>query len=249
MENTSSLSVKKNSAWAISALIAANLIPLAGVFWMDWDVNYLVLSYWFENLVIGGYTILRMLTAQGNMAIRTPAALLTNAALNSFMVLFFLLHYGGFCGAHGFFLLAFFKESSTGESFDVNTLMSAHDWPGPLVFLDLLFSVLKAVFAHQPPGIWWMIAGLVLSHGVSFVTHYLLRSEYRSATIGSEMSRPYKRIVLLHIAIIAAGIPVMLLKSPLPLLVLIIVGKTLLDLWLHLQEHRHPIPNAQKTVS
>jgi hypothetical protein len=230
--------VKYSSPWAVGTLIASNLIPLAGVFWLGWDIKYLVLSYWFENLVIGGYAILRMLAARGNMAIRTPTALMVSFGFKIVMILFFLLHYGGFCGGHGFFLLALFNEGSGSSSPANNILSQAHDWPGPLVFFGMLVQVLKSIFAQHPPGIEWMIAGLTVSHGVSFATNYLGRGEYLNSSAAIEMSRPYKRIVLLHVAILAAAMPVLMLKSPLPLLILIVLGKAGLDLWLHLKEHK-----------
>ena len=59
------------------------------------------------------------------------------------------------------------------------------------------------------------------------------------------MQQLYKRIVLLHVAIIAGGFGVMALGSPLPLLVLIVIGKIALDIHLHRREHR-PKQEAQQ---
>ena len=36
-------------------LVLANLIPLFGVLYLDWDVGSIVVLYWAENLIIGGY--------------------------------------------------------------------------------------------------------------------------------------------------------------------------------------------------
>jgi len=38
-------------------LIAANLIPLGGVFFLGWDAAILVILYWAENVIIGGYNV------------------------------------------------------------------------------------------------------------------------------------------------------------------------------------------------
>ncbi len=52
------------------------------------------------------------------------------------------------------------------------------------------------------------------------------------------MQQPYKRIVVMHLVIIAGGFAVIALGSPLPLLVLIVIGKIALDIHLHRREHR-----------
>ena len=46
------------------ALVAANMVPLWGVLFFNWDAFYIVLLYWAENLVIGFYNILKMVLAQ-----------------------------------------------------------------------------------------------------------------------------------------------------------------------------------------
>ena len=43
------------------ALLLANLIPVFGVLYLDWDVGSIIVLYWAENLVIGFYTILKIL--------------------------------------------------------------------------------------------------------------------------------------------------------------------------------------------
>ena len=52
------------------------------------------------------------------------------------------------------------------------------------------------------------------------------------------MSRPYTRIVLLHVAIIAGGVPIMMLGSPVPLLCILVILKIGMDVWLHIKSHR-----------
>jgi len=44
----------------VIALLAANVIPLFGVLFLDWDAFSIVLLYWSENLVIGFYNILKI---------------------------------------------------------------------------------------------------------------------------------------------------------------------------------------------
>jgi len=48
---------KPVSAWV---LVAANLVPLAGVLWWDWSVFALLVLFWMENVVIGLLFALRL---------------------------------------------------------------------------------------------------------------------------------------------------------------------------------------------
>jgi hypothetical protein len=49
---------KPVSAWI---LIAANLVPVAGVLFWDWSVFALLALFWMENVVVGVFFIARML--------------------------------------------------------------------------------------------------------------------------------------------------------------------------------------------
>ena len=83
------------------SLIGANLAPLIGVLVLGWDAGVVVLLYWVENLVLGVYTILRIVFA------RVPVPLFHAGKL--FAIPFFTLHFGGFCAVHGLFIMALFE--------------------------------------------------------------------------------------------------------------------------------------------
>jgi uncharacterized membrane protein AbrB (regulator of aidB expression) len=73
---------------------------------------------------------------------------------------------------------------------------------------------------------------------VSFIQNFVGKREFEHTTTEKLTHQPYKRIVLLHVAIIAGGFGVIALGSPLPLLMLIIIGKIALNIHLHGCEHR-----------
>jgi hypothetical protein len=210
---------------SIALLIAANLAPLVGVLWFGWDAGVVILVYWTENLVVGFYNILRMLTLKPEHTFLQLGKL--------FSVPFFCVHFGGFCAIHGAILMALIMEENAWES-----PRPGMDLPGPLIFLGLLVSVVSAVWDARPPGTGWIVGCLVLSHGVSFVYNHFVKGEYTRLTLGDLMSRPYKRIALLHIAILAGAVPIMMLGSPTPLLVILVVMKIGLDSVLHAWTHR-----------
>jgi hypothetical protein len=210
---------------SIQVLTVANLLPLFGVVFLDWDAAAIVLLYWIENLIIGLFNVLRMILVKAESAAGQFQKL--------FMIPFFCVHFGGFCAVHGFFLLAFFKIGSTWDAF-----APGDPWLGPLIFLQLLYSVVMQLWQSRPPGLEWPVLGLAVSHGISFVKNFLLGREYLSLKINQIMMRPYKRIVLMHVAIIAGGVLVMMLGSPVGLLCVLIFFKIGMDIWLHVKSHR-----------
>jgi hypothetical protein len=203
----------------VIALIAANLIPLFGVLYLGWDVGSIVVLYWSENLIVGGYTILKMLTTGGIKAL--------------FLILFFCVHYGGFCAIHGMFVLELTQFTGSRE-----IDLPEETWPPPLLFIQMFINLGVRVLLAAPAEFLWACLALVLSHGVSFALIFIGRKEYTRVTIRQLMNAPYKRIVVMHIAIIAGGFLVVSLGSPLGLLLALVALKTAMDIMLHNRSHR-----------
>src|SRR5205085_758331 len=90
------------------------------------------------------------------------------------------------------------------------------------------------VFSEQH--LWWCAAALALSHLWSFVVNFIGRGEYRRTNVTWLMFQPYARIVILHIAILLGGFVAFMLGSNVVVLTLLVVGKTLMDLSLHLAQ-------------
>lgn len=232
MASLGGLLLKKEYATVpVISLVCINLLPLAGVLFFGWDVTNLVLLYWAENLVVGFYNILKMLMAQKGK--------LSGPVGKIFQCLFFTFHYGAFCGAHGFFLLTFFKLGNLGSLGNIS-----ENWPGPLVFIGLLVAVLVELKQQFGTEMLFPIIGLFISHGVSFYENYLQKQEYLRFSVKELMNQPYRRIVALHLAIIFGGFGVMALGSPLPLLVILVLLKIKFDVYLHFKEHPLPAETA-----
>jgi hypothetical protein len=225
MEQLSAYKNLPKPTLSIKALTVANLVPVLGVFLLDWDAAAIVLLYWIENLIVGFLNILRMILVK----VESTAGQFQKL----FMIPFFCIHFGGFCAGHGFFLLTFFKIGTDTDFFSHETT-----WAGPLVFIQLLFSVVMRLWESRPPGLEWPTLGLLVSHCISFIWNYVIGKEYLSLKLGNLMSRPYKRIFLMHVAIIAGGVPIMMVGSPVPLLCILIFLKTGMDIWLHAKSHR-----------
>jgi hypothetical protein len=197
---------KPVSAWI---LLAANLVPVAGVLLWDWSVFALIALFWMENVIVGVFFALRMLCADP----RDPALW----AAKLFMVPFFCFHYGMFTAIHGMFVFTLFG----GKAYPVQDLRVLE----------------PAARAAGELGLWLPLAALLASHGFSFLWNYLYRGEFRHAQLSRLMAKPYGRIVVLHVAIIFGGIAAMALGSPVWALLVLLALKVGLDLRAHLKEH------------
>ena len=62
--------------------------------------------------------------------------------------------------------------------------------------------------------------------------------EYRAARGKDQMARPYKRIVITHITILAGAVPVLAFGAPVALLLVLVALKLALDLYHHIKSHR-----------
>ena len=210
---------RPQSGFVLLALVIANLIPVLGVLFLNWDVASIVVLYWAENLIVGGYTILKMLATGGIGAL--------------FLVLFFCVHYGMFCAIHGVFVLELTQFA--GEE---STEIARGTWPGPLSLVQMFFNLARQVIDAAPEEFLWACLALLLSHGISFVLIFLGQQEYRQTTVNRLMQAPYKRITVLHVAVIAGGFLVVKLGSPLGLLLALVALKIAMDIMLHNRSHR-----------
>lgn len=124
---------------------------------------------------------------------------------------FFCFHYGMFCVVHGVF---------------VNELFNTADHNGDV------FALVNALVTA--PGLAGATLLLALSHGWSFVAHVVAAPpEARERNLHQIMIRPYGRMVVLHVAILAGGFAVTSLGRPEAALVVLIVLKIAIDLALH----------------
>jgi hypothetical protein len=206
----------RSSRPALAALVAANVVPLFGVVALGWGVYDVMLIYWLENGVVGAFTLLRMATAG-----RNPASVL-------FMGPFFTVHYGMFWLVHGVFVVTLFGPAGPFGGTPDGPAAS-----GPA----LPFALPIAGEIPLVAGAGWALAALVLSHGVSFVQNWLMGGERDGVDPGALMPRPYGRVVVLHLTLIAGGFFVMALGAPVLALALMVALKIGVDAAAHLRSH------------
>ena len=195
---------------SVIALVLANLVPVFGVLVLHWEVFPLMFLFWTENVIVGAFNVLKMLTNQ-------PASIVMWLG-KLFFIPFFCIHYGMFTFVHGVFVVGMFG----------NRLGHTHGFPNASTFWSV-------VGEYQ---LGWAVLGLAVSHGVSFVTNYIGKGEYQRVGLSQLMNQPYGRLMVMHFAILFGGFLVMALHSPTPALLLLVVLKTGFDLGSHVGERK-----------
>lgn len=190
-------------------ILLFNAIPLYGVLAWDWRIFDLIFLYWLENLIIGGFVLVRFVIR--------PFSHWIEWLLLGFLVPFFCVHYFGFCYGHGSFLLGMFGDEAVSGL--ANTRIPGVIWP-LIEKQQLLMPVL----------------GLVMLHLFDWVRD-VREQGLGSANIKELMIAPYRRILVLHITIIVGAFVLGVLNDPLWGLVLLVVIKTVSDFY-HLKKDR-----------
>jgi hypothetical protein len=193
---------------SLALLVAANLLPLVGVLFWDWDVFLLLLLFWCENVIIGLFGIARIIVSGTT----------ENTFEGLFLPLFFLIHYGGFMFGH-FMVLFFMYSGSVAEGGGVAE---------PADYYRIVIESLS----------WVAIVVLFVSHGWSFVENFMGNREHERITPGQAMALPYRRMFITHVALIFGGFFLIETGQPIAGLILLILMKIVLDVLFHRREHK-----------
>ncbi len=176
-------------------VLLVNLVPLFGIFFLDWHVWLVIMVYWAESAVIGVINIVKMLLA-GYFS-EMPVVGLIGAL---FLSAFFSFHYGMFMFVHGIFLIFFGSEffhlfnepdlSGFKEIFTPVVNILIEDYQSTENLFDLLDTEIVALV---------LIVG---SHIVSFIINYIRKRVFQRASFMKFFTTPYRRIIVMHLTII-----------------------------------------------
>lgn len=219
------------------SLLVANLVPIVGIFVFGWLPGVILIMFWMESAVVGFYNILRMITASAfdTKGKFNPIGVVGGTALSAF----FTVHFGVFMFVHGVFLVVFMAggfipapahwQLTTEDISPMAASRIAEDFFLPR---DLLS------FAASPG---FGVAAIFVSHGISFVLHFIRGKEYVQQQAGNLMIQPYRRIIVMHMTIIL-GAFAMYYAQKLGLagagfVAVMVVLKTFVDLRSHYKEH------------
>lgn len=181
------------------AVLAGNITPIFGALFYDWSLFDIFYLYWAENILIGGFTAIRMLMSAASWGIGTLIGSL-------FFVAFFTAHYGMFCFGHGMILFDIFYEGSIEIGKNEEYLIGyAFDSPQSGFYLALLGITL-----------------VVIAEGIKDI----IKDRREARLPKAIMFSPYGRIIVLHTAIIFGGLAAQSLGAPIWALALLILLKT-----------------------
>ncbi len=224
---------------AVVALLAANAIPIIGVLFFGWSLMTILVLYWLENGIVGLWNIPRMLLARGpeTVAPGASSAVLSTGCQRLLLIPFFAIHYGIFWLGHGFFLMLLPGFAMFGGAFDQSTVPVPPLPDGfPLVLVEGPTQV-GGFGTVDPRALVFGGLAMFISHGVSFFQNYLGRGEYLRTTPTRQMGAVYGRVMVLHATILLGGFAIAALGAPIWVLVILVIGKTLLDLGFHARAH------------
>ena len=187
--------------------VAGAIVPLVGVLAGSWSLREVVVLYWAENLVIGALQVVKMSIA--GVGEWEPVEHLGKI----FVIPFFIIHYGMFCLVHGVFVFAL-TSGAFGRG------------GGPGHLPDRIPEIL-----HSFPKPFWLALGMIaLSRTYEVLAGFILNGKWKETEVQQLMGEPYKHIVVVHIGILGGAFASLALGNPVGVLVIIVVGKLLIDL-------------------
>jgi hypothetical protein len=193
---------------SLAVMALANLLPVLGFVFSDWNLYELMTLYWAENVIIGVFTVLKMLSVDNDSVADDREILM---AVPPFMVYFLL------CFGQVILIQVIFQKFLPPLSPEETWLEGWHRMGD---FFNFAFVQLK-----------WVVLAMALSHGFSFVYDYNLGGEKYRTTLRKLWFLPGARLVVMMVIIMAAAWQLGARVSPMPLFMAIVVTKIVLE-WL-----------------
>src|SRR5215212_5896052 len=160
--------IKRKFSEADWFLIAANLLPVYGVWFANWNPREIFLVYCLETVIIGLFTLLKLIIAT---TVRKTDWWYNNGGKTMvhglFFIFFFLIHYGFFVAVQMTLFLNFTS---------INNIINPSA-------LQLLFHPFKYLGSHA----WLMMSAFIFSYGYENLSRFIINNEYRS--------KPFMRIM------------------------------------------------------
>ncbi|MBS1919578.1 MAG: hypothetical protein JST17_04945 [Bacteroidetes bacterium] len=164
-------------------LIAANLLPVVGVWFWEWSPIEVFMVYALETVIVGFFTLVKMGivtlvrrtdTWYNKGSVQTVSGL--------FFMFFFLVHYGMFVAIQtGIFI----GVSGIGNQFHIGFFEFFLHWPSYFKG-DLLY----------------MLLGFFISYGFDLFWNFIRPGVYRTAPLMLLMFQPYGRIFVQQVTVI-----------------------------------------------
>ncbi|HEU0052303.1 MAG TPA: DUF6498-containing protein [Longimicrobium sp.] len=199
--------------WGVAELtmLGANLLPLAGLLFLGWEPLEVMILYWVESVIVWLYTLLKILMVldpgTGAPGSRRAGRIVGRLLSGAFMMTQFAL--GLF--VYGWAILGVFGGPE----------MIGEMGGDPAVAITRMLAA-----AAGSPVAW----ALVASHGCEFVMEHRRTHGFHDLDFGGLVFSGFRRLVPVHLMLMIAALPVMLLGAPAIGIAVLVVLKIVADL-------------------
>lgn len=174
-------------------LIAANLLPIWGVWFKGWDAKVMFLVYCLESVIVGLYNLLQMwlvtlIKKKDNWESNGSSSLVSGY----FFMLFFLFHYGFFI----FVQLKIFLSVVP-----INGLS------------DNVFAFVTQPQKYLPTYAIWLLLYFIVTYGIVVMKDFMLTGLYKTMDLGTLMFAPYGRIFVQQFVVIVGSFALLFNKE------------------------------------
>jgi hypothetical protein len=171
------------------AIIAANLVPVYGVWFLGWSGKEVFIAYALETLIIGAFTVIKLAIA----TLHRGSDLWYNKGQTSrvsglFFIVFFILHFGIFAAVQ----TSIFSAASGITGDDIGLFHFFFHWYD---------------YIDKETGI--MLISFVASYAVSDLLPFIGRGDYKTTSMMRLMFQPYGRIFVQQFIVILGSMLLM----------------------------------------
>lgn len=164
-------------------LIAANIVPIIGAWFFNWDARQIFMVYALETVIIGFFTLIKMAIVT---AVRKKDTWFNEGksmqVSGIFFMLFFIAHYGLFVAVQtGMFV----QVSGISSDFQIGFFDFFLKWP-----------------QYLGKDAYYMLGGFVISYGFSMLWNFVRPGLYRTVPMSLLMFQPYIRIFIQQFTVI-----------------------------------------------
>ena len=202
-------------------LILANFIPIIGVIFFNFNIAQILILYWFETLIIGFFTILKIFYLPNEKSISKFISSFSFLFRFGLSILFYLIFIIAMISVTGYY-------SGPINIFEIFKITFSIFFNGS--YLENLLSIIS-------------LLSLFISHAFSFYLNFIRLEEDKLSNLRMLENLPFSRIFQLHLSIVFGGFILIMLKilkagsiSLIGVLLLLILFKTYEDLNAHINE-------------
>ena len=207
-------------------LIAANLIPLWGVWFRGWDAKMIFVVYCLESVIVGLYNLLQMwlvtLVKKKDVCKKNGTS---NMLSGYFFMLFFLFHYGVFI----FVQLKIFLSVLSLKGLTDNVFMFLFHLP-----------------LYLPNYALWVLLYFTVTYGLVILKDFVFTGVYKTIEMSTLFFAPYGRIFVQQFVVIIGSFVLMFNKEGKIFILVFIVCKIFFELLIN---YNKILENAMKKKS